>query len=88
MCNFLHSLFSQCNVTLNGVTITQMNEHYNYRSYLDSHDLRHRCGSLASLKRVLISRHERHAALRPYDRDSERYDEPGFPHLLERTYRE
>ena len=31
--NFLHSLFSQCNVTLNGVTTTQASEHYNYRSY-------------------------------------------------------
>jgi len=34
--NFLHSLFSQCNVALNGVTITQASEHYNYRSYLEN----------------------------------------------------
>ena len=34
--NFLHSLFSQCNVTLNGLTITQASEHYHYRSYLET----------------------------------------------------
>jgi len=34
--NFLHSLFSQGNVTLNGVTITQASDHYHYRSYLES----------------------------------------------------
>ena len=34
--NFLHSLFSQCNVTLNGVNITQASEHYQYRSYLEN----------------------------------------------------
>ena len=27
--NFFHSLFSQCNVALNGATITQASEHYN-----------------------------------------------------------
>ena len=34
--NFLHFLFSQFNVTLNGVTITQASEHYHYRSYLET----------------------------------------------------
>ena len=34
--NLLHSLFSQCNVHLNGVTITQSSEHYNYRSYFET----------------------------------------------------
>ena len=34
--NFLHSLFRQCNVTLNVVTITQAIEHYCYRSYLET----------------------------------------------------
>ena len=34
--NFLRSLFSQCNDTLNGVTITQESEHYHYRSYLET----------------------------------------------------
>ena len=34
--NFLHSLFSQCNVTLNGVNITQASEHNQYRSYLET----------------------------------------------------
>jgi len=29
---FLHSLFSQCSIALNGVTITQATEFYNYRS--------------------------------------------------------
>jgi len=33
--NFLHSLVIQCNVTLNGVTITQVSEPYHYRSYLE-----------------------------------------------------
>jgi len=34
--NFLHSLFSQCNAVLNGTTITQASEHYNYHSYLET----------------------------------------------------
>jgi hypothetical protein len=34
--NFLHSLFSHCTVTLNGVPITQYTEHYNYRSMLET----------------------------------------------------
>jgi len=31
--NFLHSLFGQCSIALNGVTITQATELYNYRSF-------------------------------------------------------
>jgi len=34
--NLLHSLFIQCTVVLNGTTITQWSEHYNYRSYLET----------------------------------------------------
>jgi len=34
--NFLHSLFSQSNVTINGVNNTQASEHYQYRSYLET----------------------------------------------------
>ena len=34
--NFLHSLFSQCSITLNGVTITQASEIYHYSSYLET----------------------------------------------------
>jgi hypothetical protein len=34
--NLLHSLFSQCNVTLNGVSITQASELYLYRSELET----------------------------------------------------
>jgi len=34
--NLLHSLFSQCTIVLNGTTITQSSELYNYRSYLDT----------------------------------------------------
>lgn len=34
--NFLHSLFSQCTITLNGVAITQSPQHYNYRSTLET----------------------------------------------------
>jgi len=33
--NFFHSLFSQCNVTLKFVPITQSGELYQYRSYLE-----------------------------------------------------
>jgi len=32
MNNFLHSLFSQCSIALNGVTITQATELYIYQS--------------------------------------------------------
>jgi len=34
--NFLHFLFSQCTVSLNGTTITQSTELYNYRSLLET----------------------------------------------------
>jgi hypothetical protein len=34
--NFIHSLFSQCSVSLNGITITQATELYNYRSFLET----------------------------------------------------
>jgi len=34
--NLLHSLFSQCSISLNGLTITQATELYNYRSYFDT----------------------------------------------------
>ena len=34
--NFLHSLFSQCSIALNGVTITQAAELYNYRSFFET----------------------------------------------------
>jgi len=34
--NFLHSLFSQCRIALNGVTITQAAELYNYRSFFET----------------------------------------------------
>ena len=34
--NFLHSLFSQYNLILNGVNITQASEHYQYRSYVET----------------------------------------------------
>ena len=34
--NILQSLFGQCNVTLNGLNITQASEHYHYRSYLEA----------------------------------------------------
>jgi len=33
--NFLHTLFSECNITLNGVTITQTREQYHYRFYVE-----------------------------------------------------
>ena len=33
--NFLHSLFSQCNMSLNGVNITPASELYPFRSYLE-----------------------------------------------------
>jgi hypothetical protein len=34
--NFLHSIFEQCVVILNGVTITQASEMYPYRAYLET----------------------------------------------------
>jgi len=34
--NFLHSLFSQCSIALNSVTITQAAELYNYRSFFET----------------------------------------------------
>ena len=34
--NFLHSLFSQCTIALNGVTITQAAELYIYRSFFET----------------------------------------------------
>jgi len=34
--NFLRSLFSQCDVTINGITSTQASEQYNYRSDLQT----------------------------------------------------
>jgi len=34
--NFLHYLFSQLNITLNGVNIMQGSEHYHYSSYLET----------------------------------------------------
>jgi len=34
--NFLHSLFSQCSVSLNGVNITPASELYPYHAYLES----------------------------------------------------
>ena len=34
--NFLNSLFSQCNITLNGVTITPATDLYNYRSFFET----------------------------------------------------
>jgi hypothetical protein len=34
--NFLHYIFSECSISLNGVTITQTTELYQYRSYLEN----------------------------------------------------
>jgi len=34
--NFLHSLFSQCSIALNGVTTTQATELYNYPSFFET----------------------------------------------------
>jgi hypothetical protein len=34
--NFLHSLFSQCNISLNEVSVTPASELYNYRSYIET----------------------------------------------------
>jgi len=50
--NFLHSLFSQCNVTFNDITILQESEHYHYLSYLETLMI---C-SHTSLERVLVFR--------------------------------
>jgi hypothetical protein len=34
--NLLHSLFSQYNITLNGVTVTHAADFYHYRAYLET----------------------------------------------------
>ena len=34
--NLLHSLFSQCTISLNGTQITQASEHYCFRPYLET----------------------------------------------------
>ena len=34
--NLLHSLFTQCSITLNGTTITPMSDLYQYRPYLET----------------------------------------------------
>jgi len=34
--NFLHSLFSQFSISLNGTQITQATEFYNYRAYMET----------------------------------------------------
>jgi hypothetical protein len=44
--NLLHSLFSQCNVSLNGVSVSSSKDFYNYRAYLETiltygHDVSH-----------------------------------------------
>ena len=36
MNNFVHSLFIQCSISLNGMQITQATELYNYRAYLET----------------------------------------------------
>jgi hypothetical protein len=62
--NFLHSLFSQCNITLNNVPITQSGDLYQYRSYLET-ILSYGSGAGAShlTKLVLVSRPGRYVAL-------------------------
>jgi len=55
--NFLHSLFSEDNVTFNGITITQASEHYHYRSYLENLMTYGTDAAATHLKkRVLVSR--------------------------------
>ena len=34
--NLLHSLFIQCSVTLNGVSVSSSKDFYNYRAYLET----------------------------------------------------
>jgi hypothetical protein len=34
--NLLHSLFSQCSISLNGTQITQTTDLYNYRAYIET----------------------------------------------------
>jgi hypothetical protein len=36
VCNLLHSFFSQCSVTLNGVSVSSSNDLYNYRAYFET----------------------------------------------------
>jgi hypothetical protein len=52
--SFLHSLFSLCNISLNGVSITPSSNNYNYRAYLET-VLTYGCDAATShLKLVLV----------------------------------
>ena len=52
--NFLHSLFSQCSIALNGVTITQATVSITIDLFRDPIDVRHLHRSHASDKWVLV----------------------------------
>jgi len=54
--DFLHTLFSQCSISLNGTQITHVTDLYNYRAYLKTVDLRVRRSLLASHERLLVFR--------------------------------
>ena len=55
--NLLHSLFCQCNISLNGTQITQASELYNYRAYLETLKLRKRCCRITPKKCSLAPGH-------------------------------
>jgi len=54
---FLHSLFNQCNVSLNGVFITPSRDLYIYRLSLNLAVLLKECRYVTSHNRFLIHRH-------------------------------
>jgi len=61
--NFFHSLFSQCNVVLNGVTMSQASEHYDYQSHLETLLTYGTEVAATHLTNVYVSGYWRHAAL-------------------------
>jgi hypothetical protein len=54
--NFLHSLFSQCSVTLNGVSITPSKDLYNYRACLETLFTYGQDGATSDLTNAMLPR--------------------------------
>jgi len=52
--NFLHSLFSQCSVTINGVSITPYEDLYQYRTYFETLLTYGRDAAITSSKLLLL----------------------------------
>ena len=64
--NFLHSLFSQCTIALNGVNITQSGDLYNFRTYLETLLTYGSDASLSHLTNIYWYKDTGNVTLRPY----------------------